>query len=114
MGGTGDRSAREDALLTVPLPRIPADDLAGWIAADGRAHPSTAIRRDNPALPVELDPFIWVSFPPVAAFRRGVWQARRRAIRTAMPTGGDERQQRFNQLLGRRVKLRPAWPHTNC
>lgn len=93
--------------VSVPLPRLPADDLPstcrhrpGWqvIAADGRAHPSTAVRRRNPAVPVEIDPFVHVSFPVVAAFRHGTHQARRT---TTMPD--PDPVNTFARELGRRV-----------
>jgi hypothetical protein len=48
------------------------------LAADGRAHPSTAVRRRNDAVPGAIDPFVRVSLPVAVAFLCGARQARRR------------------------------------
>jgi integrase len=90
------------AAVTVPWPREPADDrIAARIVAVGRAHPSTAVRRNNDAVPVEIDPFVRVSLPVCEAFRRGA-----RAARRAMESEPDPAD-RYAPLLaavGRRVR----------
>jgi hypothetical protein len=68
-----------------PVPRLPpgrpaALRLAAVIAADGRAHPSDAVRRYNWAVPAGQDPFIRHYFGVLAAFRLGAARARRAAV----------------------------------
>jgi len=74
-----------------PRPREPADDLrcpvsghlAALISADGRAHPSDAVRRYNWAVLDGQDPFLRHYFGVLAAFRLGAVNARRYAERTS-------------------------------
>jgi len=71
--------------------------LAAHIAADGRAHPSTAVRRHNWAIPDGQDPFIRHYFGVLAAFRLGAARARRAAM-------ADEPAESFEARFGRQVK----------
>jgi len=93
--------------VTVPRPREPADGgLAAtcqrrpaWrlIAADGRAHPSGAVRRHNFLIEPGRDPFVRFYFPVLAAFRLGAQRARRAAM-------ADEPADTWERRFGRLVK----------
>jgi DNA-binding XRE family transcriptional regulator len=82
--------------------------LAELIAAVGVQHPSAAVRRHNPDVPVAIDPFVRTAFPVIEAFRVGVLQARGRSgVSDDLPTadGGDDVRRRVDLAteVGRRL-----------
>jgi len=85
-----------------PVPRPPqrrseALRLGAVISADGRAHPSDAVRRYNWAVPDGQDPFIRHYFGVLAAFGLGAARARRAAM-------ADEKADTWERRFGRLVK----------
>jgi len=98
----GGRAAPAAADGAGPVPRLPpgraaALRLAAAISADGRAHPSTAVRRHNWTIRDGQDPFIRHYFGVLAAFRLGAARARRAAM-------ADEPAESFEARFGRLVK----------
>jgi len=102
----GGRVAPRTTDSAAPVPWLPpgrpeALRLAAVISADGRAHPSTAVRRHNWAIPAGQDPFIRHYYPAVTHFLHGAALARRR---TTLGTdehrdAGDTWERRFGRLV---------------
>jgi len=80
-----------------PAGRTAALRLAAVISADGRAHPSNAVRRHNWAVRDGQDPFIRHYFGVLAAFRLGAARARRAAM-------ADQPAETWEARFGRLVK----------